>query len=279
MAIATTAATASLIAAGVGLTATGVTTGMSFAQAGKQRKLELDARLKANEAMQSARKKLDINFYDKLGINKEPYELQRDALLSAGAEAIDAGVQSERGAGAVAGRVQMAQNEAQGNIRAAMSEDMSNLEKLSAQEDSRLRDIGIQLDLGEVEGAQLAQANAQTARAAANTQGFQGVTSMGQQIAAAVPLFGKNISAQKSAIGGMSMTTDEFKNFGNVLGKDGGLSKSMGAVGTGAFTNLDLGAVKSMTDTQYQQFIKELSSKQRNMLFRNEQYLANYNPF
>ena len=264
------------IATGIGLAATGASTGMSFAQAGKQRKLELDARLKANEAMESARKKLDINFYDKLGINKEPYELQREALLSAGAEAIDAGVQSERGAGAVAGRVQMSQNEAQGNIRAAMSEDMSNLEKLSAQEDSRLRDIGIQLDLGEVEGAQLAQANAQTARAAANTQGWQGVTSAASQLAAAAPLFEKNISAQKSAIGGMSMTTDEFKNFGNVLGKDGGLSKSMGAVGTGSFTNLDLGAVKSMTDTQYKQFIDELSSQQRNMLFRNEQYLANY---
>ena len=68
-------------------------------------------------------------------------------MLSQGAQAIQAGVESERGAAATAGRIQMAANEGQGAIRTAMGQDMQQLEMLSAQEEGRLRDIGVQLDL------------------------------------------------------------------------------------------------------------------------------------
>jgi vacuolar-type H+-ATPase subunit H len=147
------------IAAGVGLAATAGTTGMSFAQARKQRRLQQDAEDKAAQMMSEARKKLEVNYYDQLAIQKEPYELEREALISAGAQAIEAGKESERGAAAVAGRVQMAQQQGQRDIAAAMGQEMLGLEKLSAQEESRLRDVGIQLDLGEVEGAQMAAGN------------------------------------------------------------------------------------------------------------------------
>jgi len=95
-------------AAVVGIAATAGTTAMSFTQAGKQRKLQRQAESEAAEAMAAARKKLDVNFYEQLAIQKEPYELEREALLSAGAQAIEAGQESERGAAATAGRVMMA---------------------------------------------------------------------------------------------------------------------------------------------------------------------------
>jgi hypothetical protein len=179
------------IAAGIGLAATAATTTSSFIQAGKQKEAQRNAERDADEAMQAARKKLETNFYDKLSIQKEPYELEREALLSQGAQAIQAGVESERGAAATAGRIQMAQQEGQAGIRTAMGQELSGLERLSAQEDSRLRDVGVQLDLEEVAGAQLAAANAQELAAQATQQGFEGVTSMAQQVSNFAPLYEK----------------------------------------------------------------------------------------
>jgi hypothetical protein len=185
------------IAAGVGIAATAGTTTMSFLQAGKQKRAQKQAEQDASEAMEAARKALDVNFYDKLSIQKEPYELQREALLSQGSQAIQAGVESERGAAATAGRIQMAQQEGQAGIRTAMGEDLMALERLSAQEDSRLRDVGVQLDLEEVAGAQLAAANAAELSAAATQQGMQGVTSLMQQASTFAPLYEKSQSARQ----------------------------------------------------------------------------------
>jgi hypothetical protein len=88
--------------------------------------------------------------------------------------------------------VQAQQNQAQNEIRANMGQDLYNLQAATAQEDARNRDIGIQLDLGEVEGAQLAAANAQELGAAALQQGMQGVTSLAGQVASMAPLYDKS---------------------------------------------------------------------------------------
>lgn len=186
------------VAAGIGLATTAATTGMSFANAGKQRRLMREAETAADKAMQEARQKLEVNVYDKLAIQKEPYELQREAMLSQGAQALQAGVESERGAAATAGRIQMAANEGQGAIRTAMGQDLQQLEMLSAQEEGRLRDIGVQLDLEEVAGAQLAAANAQELGAQATAQGMEGLTSLGSQLAEKAPLFEKSASARQT---------------------------------------------------------------------------------
>jgi hypothetical protein len=190
MAIAT--ATAATIAAGVALAGTAATTTMSFVQAGKQKKAQRQAEKDADEAMANARKKLETNFYAAQGIKKEPYELEREALLAQGAGAIQAGVESERGAAATAGRIQLAQQQGQAGVRTAMGQEMMALENKQLAEESRLRDVGVQLDLGEVEGAQLAAANAERLRAQSIEQGMQGVTSLAQQAAQFVPLFAKS---------------------------------------------------------------------------------------
>jgi hypothetical protein len=165
---------------------------MSFRQAARQNGLMKKAEADAQLAMEEARKKLEINYYASLGINKEPYELAREASLASGAQAIQAGVESERGAAATAGRVQMAQNEAQAGIRTEMGKEIADLEMKTAEEQSRLRDVGAQLDLAEVEGNQQVAADAQKAAAAATAQGWQGVTSAIQQGISAVPLYMKD---------------------------------------------------------------------------------------
>ena len=210
------------VATAIAIGATIASSAMSFKQAGDQKKAQRQAESDANKAMQEAKQKLEVNYYDKLAVKKEPYELEREALLSQGAQAIQAGAESERGAAATAGRVQMGMNEAQAGIRSQMGQELSNLEKVSATEDSRLRDVGVQLDLGQVAGAQLAAANAQELGAQAMTAGMQGLTSMGQQYIAGSDLYNKqkNINPQtglpwatmQSLAAGRTQTSKQFAN-------------------------------------------------------------------
>ena len=204
------------IAAGVGLAATAGTTATSFIQAGKQRRLQREAEADAAKAMAEARKKLEVNYYEALGIQKEPYELERQALIAAGAQAIEAGRESERGVAATAGRVQMAQQEAQAGIRTAMGKELTELEKATAMEESRLRDIGVQLDLEEATGAQEAAAQAQEAAQKATREGIQGAVSVAKQAVSMVPLFSKDIGAQKAALSSMKLSPEEYAKIGKV---------------------------------------------------------------
>jgi hypothetical protein len=185
-----------------GLAISAGTTAMSFVQAGEQKAKQRDAEASAASAMAEARKKLEVNFYDQQAIKKEPYELQREALLTQGAQAIQAGQESERGAVATAGKVQMAMNEAQAGIRTAMGNEMTDIENKQLAEDSRLRDLGAQMDLSQAEGAQMAAANAEEASTAATAQGIQGIMGTAQQGLNMLPLFFKDSSKEAVAQGG-----------------------------------------------------------------------------
>ena len=181
-----------------GLAVSAASTTMSFVQAGQQRKKQREAEAKAAEAMAEARKKLGVNYAEELAIQKEPYELEREAMLAQGALAMQAGVESDRGAETTAGKLQMAQNQAQAGIRSAMGQELQGIEEKIINEESRLRDIGVQLDLGEVEGAQLAARDAEEARAAAMSEGFQGLASTASQALDMVPLFEKTAGVRQT---------------------------------------------------------------------------------
>lgn len=184
------------IASAASLAATAGSTGMSFIQAGKQRRAQLAAEAKAAQAIEQARKRLSVNVYKGLGIAKEPYELEREALLAAGAQAIEAGRESERGAAATAGRVQMAQQEGQAGIRTAMGQEIQGLNEKIATEEGRLLDLGFGLDYQEAAGAQLAARDTAEARSQAITQGMEGITSLGGQLASMAPLYEKSRSVK-----------------------------------------------------------------------------------
>ncbi len=241
-------------AAVVGIVGTGVSTGMSFAQAGAERRKMEAANKKAAEMMVEARKKLEVNVYDELDINKEAYELEREALLTQGATALQAAQEgSARGAAAAAGRVQMAQQAGQAKVRVAMDTELKRLEQQSAQEESRLRDIGIQLDLGEIEGAQLAARDAEARSAAATQQGMQGVVSLAGQVAAAAPLYGKSASARQ---------------FSKAMKANPNLQQQIAAQPT--FQGVDTSKVAEMNAMQFQDFMTSNFSKQQLMpLTRN----------
>ena len=186
------AVTTSVVIGAAGLAVSAASAGKSFYDAAQSKDAAAKAQAEAGIAMAAARSKLDKNFYEQIGIPKEAYMLQSEAALSAGAQAIQAGAESERGIAATAGRIQAQQNEAQAGIRTDMGNTMLELDKLTAQEDSRLRDVGVGIDLAEAGGAQMAARDATEAAAAQTAQGFASVTSGVQQGLEMVPLYQKS---------------------------------------------------------------------------------------
>jgi hypothetical protein len=164
--------------AALGMSAAG--SAFSFIQAGKQAQAERDANKAAAKALAEAKKKLEVNMLSGLSIAKEPYELEREALLQQGASALAAGVEGDpRGAAATAGRVFQAQQAAQAQVRADMAQEMADLDLLKAEEDARLQQQRVGLDLGEVQGQQMRAADARAARAASLQAGVEGLIDVG----------------------------------------------------------------------------------------------------
>ena len=185
-----------------GLALSATTTGLSFAQAAKERDKMNMANEAAANAMVEARKKLRVNYMDALSINKEAYEMQQDTILAQAQAATQLGIEGDtRGASATAGRVQLATAAGAQQTRVQMGAELQKLEQLSAQEDSRLRDIGVQLDLQEVAGAQAAAREAEARSVAAQQEGIQGATDTLQQgISLGVGLYGADTKGEKAAM-------------------------------------------------------------------------------
>tara|TARA_R100000951_G_scaffold69939_2_gene58883 strand:+ start:9204 stop:9989 length:786 start_codon:yes stop_codon:yes gene_type:complete len=163
------------IAATAGAVASGVGTGMSFAQASKQKQKASEANAAANKAMAEARKRLEVNYAEQLSIQKEPYRLERERSRAAGAQLTEAARESERGAAAAAGRIYGMEQDAQADIGVRMGQELIDRERAIIEEDMRLADIGAQMSLDEVKGAQLAAREADERAALAKAQGVQGV--------------------------------------------------------------------------------------------------------
>jgi hypothetical protein len=183
-----------------GLAISTVSAGASFAQAAKQNRLKRQAQENAEQAMADAKKQLDKNFAEQQAIKKEAYDLERQAMLVQGAQLTQAGIESERGSAATAGRVFAQQQLGQQQIRSAMADEMTNIEAAVLEEESRLRDLGVGLDLEEVAGQQMMAADAQRAAAASTQQGFQSALGAAKLAVEQVPLYREDKVAKQLAL-------------------------------------------------------------------------------
>ena len=183
-----------------GLAISTVSAGASFAQAAKQNRLKRQAQSDAEQAMAAARGKLGVNFAEQMSIKKEAYDLERQAMLVQGAQLTQAGIESERGSAATAGRVFAQQQLGQQQIRSAMADEMTNIESAVLEEESRLRDLGVGLDLEEVAGQQMMAADAQRAAAASTQQGIQSALGAAQLAVEQVPLYNQDKIAKQLAL-------------------------------------------------------------------------------
>ena len=215
--------------------------------------------------MAEARKKLEVNTMEDLSINKEVYDIERENVLSQAQAATQAGMEGDsRGAAATAGRVQMATQAGQRQVRAAQEQELNRIQELVAKEDSRLRDLGVQMDLQEVAGAQQKAADMEKQRAAAVQQGFQSAGAAAQQGLAMIPLFSKNIGAQQKAFGELEFTDDQLTELGSFDG--------LGATPEGAASNFNSKTVADLSRRDFKAFKKGLTTDQYNQTIGSQQF-------
>ena len=273
MAIATTTA----LAIG-GLALSAGTTAASFGQANKQKKIQQQAEKDAEKSMEKARKALGVNYFEDLAVQKEKFELERDATLQAQAGATQA--MQEGGARAVAGgvgRVALAGQQQQAQTRTAMGKELSELQRLTAQEDTRLRDLGVQLDLEEAAGAQLAAQNAQEIRAQKIGEGITGAMSVAQQGLSMVPLYQQNQAAQRGALAQVAGTDEGMSLINKTLGTSN-LPPELRASMEAAELNVGAAPIdfSKMSNKDFRQFKKGLSQGQQAALFGNKMFADAY---
>ena len=250
-----------IISATIGATSAG----FSFAQAGKQRRLQEDAEREADKAMQEARKRLEVNYLEAVAIQKEPFELQREQALQASATALEGVREGEaRGAAAGVGRVALANQQLTNQQRADMSKELQQLELATANEESRLRDIQTQLDLGEVQGAQQAAADAEQRRNVAMQQGMTSTASALQAGLSTIPLYRQNISQQKTALG--QSIGDKRLGESQMQTVEGGLFEGQ-TIGMLDFNN--------MTNLGFRNLKRNLTAEQKAGLFGNQAFTDN----
>mgnify|MGYP003109650157 FL=1 len=202
------------IATAAGLAISAGTATASFVQAGKQKKKIEAAERDAQKAMQEAKGRLDQNFYEGLGIQKEKFEEERENILSGLSTIVQAGQEGEeRGAAVSAGRAALFNQQAQAQSRMAQGQELQRLQELAAREDARNRDALVNINLAEVSGQQRRAADARAARTAALQQGVEGLVSAGQQAMKIPSLYGDDtVSAKNLTVG------DPFAEFQNVFG-------------------------------------------------------------
>ena len=288
------------IAAIGGAVSTALTTGFSIGDMRRMRKLQKESDADALKFRQEADKFLEVNVYDQLGVQMKPYEIEREALASVGAQSIEAARESERGMGSI-GRIYAGYSDAIRDIQTRQGQEMADLEKLSAAEDSRLKDIKTQLALDEAEGAQQASAMYEERAQQAKKNAIAGGISMLGQAAKLAPLYGTDIKSEQAAFAGLELTPDQIQKIGNInfegLGtagqpvsvpQYGPLNAAESAIlplaasnfetkGGGAFTNLDLDAISQLSKPEYKAFVKSLTKDQYQMLFGNKQFGQLYN--
>lgn len=239
-------------AASLGITA--ATTAASFSQAGKQKKLMKEAEQSAAKALADAKNKLSVNYLESLSIQKEPYELQREALLSSGEQALRAATEGEgRGAAAIGGRVLQQQNLAQQDVRKTMGAELAAIDKVVAVEDARLAGLRANLDLEESQGAQEAAANAMEAQQASLAQGMSGLASFGSQLADLAPLYEKNRAADAFFEQNPEMTGDLMSSI----------------INQPLINGVDFGGVHKMNPEQFKNFMYGLDPNTIRTLMSN----------
>lgn len=152
----------------------------------------------AAEKLQQAYGILDKNVYAAIALPMKQFNIQREALAAQGAQVVEAGRESQRGAAATAGSTMAQFNNALRGIQSEAEGQYYDLELAKAQEQARKDDIRTGLKLSEAEGAQAASAMYAEQKGRATNQAISsGIGALGQGLSM-VPLF--QATAQERAV-------------------------------------------------------------------------------
>lgn len=252
---------------------------MSFTQANKQKKIYEQAEADAAKAMVAAKKALSVNYYAGLSIPTQAYEMERDILKAASAQAIEAGREGDqRGVAATAGRVQAAVNEGARDIRSDMSKELYDLNKLTQTENKNIALNLAEINLAEAEGAQLAARDAKEARAASITQGFKGLADLTGKAAAMAPLFEK--SKQAKFLGNVTKDYESALKSGQLgadyLNPDGTTMTTQQSIAKALGFGPEIG---NLSEIEFKDYITKLPMDKLQSLYINKSFTDNLSPY
>ena len=200
----------------------------------QMKKAQRAADAESAKLMQDIYKDLEKNQYAAVGLPMKAYDIERENLISAGAQAVEAGRESERTAAATAGLTMAQYRKALRDIQSEQGDKMLELELLKAQEAARKGDIKMQFKAQEAEGAAMAAADYEN-RANAAAQGVvQGVIGAAGTALSAVPLFQatKGVKAASDVAdlyaGTKNFSPDLLDASGNPIGYEQAVIKRLG---------------------------------------------------
>ena len=189
----------------------GVTAILSGVQMQQMKKAQRAADAESARLMQDIYKEAEKNQYAAVGLPMKVYDVERENLNAAGAQAIEAGRESERTAAAAAGLTMAQYRKALRDIQSEQADKMLELDLLKAQEAARKGDIKMQFKAMEAEGAAAAAADYENRANAAAQGAIQGVIGAAGTALASVPLF-KATKEQRAAME-LAATYARTKNF------------------------------------------------------------------
>lgn len=261
-----------------------ITAGFSVGQMIKAQKEQKKADLIAAKALADANKILDKNVYAAIGLPMKQFEIERQNLAAAGAQAIEAGRESQRGAAATAGVTMAQYGNALRGIQSEAEKQYYDLEMAKADEQARRDDIRAQLKLSEAEGAQLASAMYDERRAQAGQQALMGAAGAIGTGLSMVPLFKATPqqrmvndlqSSYDKAVKSNSLNTSFLNAEGKPIGFEMATLKNMG-LGDEQIKGLDI-FDKTGANIDQNKFINYLNQQDVNDL--RDVYRTGYQPF
>lgn len=268
----------------VGAVATQVLTGgLSVTQMIQAKREQKKADIIAATALADANKILDKNVYAAIGLPMKQFEIERQNLAAAGAQQIEAGRESQRGAAATAGLTMAQYGNSLRGIQAEAEKQYYDLEMAKAEEQARRDDIRAQLKLSEAEGAQLASAMYEERAGSAGQQALMSAAGAIGQGISMVPLFKatpqqrmiNDLQASYSKAAKSGSLNQSFLNTeGKPIGFEMATLKNMGLNDTD-IKGLDIYDSKGLVDQN--KFLNYLGKQDVNDL--RDIYRTGYQPF
>ena len=193
-----------------------ISTGASIIQGIEARKDIRAANRAADDALAAAKRKLSVDRFAGLQIPTEAYQMAEDAQVRQQQQALTALTEAgPRALAAGVGKVDLTGLEATEQRRQKMAQDMFELDKLKATEAAK-RDAALSsLDLGVVQGAQMASLAAEQQAAAAFTGAARTAAGAGMDLYKASDLYGADFAGRqaKAALDKGLITPDQVSAY------------------------------------------------------------------
>jgi len=263
--------------------------GLSVAQMIEQQKRQRQLDRSASKLMEDTRKKIEVKYTEAMDVQKNIYEQARDSLLQTATRGVEAGVEGEtRGAAATVGRVVTGVGQQELGITAAQEGELQGIQKAQIDESQALRNMGVQLNLGEIEGIQKASSESQAMAERAKAQAITSVGSIIQTGLGLVPTFVPDANARQSATlaaaDQIQLTPNQISQLEGMPGYQGietNLTLEPGeqfATTTETMESFDPSKLGGMTKQQFKQFEGILTPQQLGQIRGSETYKQAYTP-